>query len=74
MHTSHTCTHMYVSILGFTYKRFLMASKPVEDVLESPPGYPVHWVCPYLPTISEINCAIGERGAGHALCVFLNRD
>lgn len=51
-------THMYISILIFTYKYCLVASKQFENVFKMPAEYPIYWICPYLLVIIEINCAI----------------
>lgn len=53
---------MNTSVSGFTNKGFLMASKQFEDVFNSLLEYPIHWICPHLPSIIEINCAIDEQG------------
>lgn len=66
---------MYISVSGFTTKCFLMASKQFEDVFKSLLEYPIHWICPHLPSIIEINCTTDEKGGGALDVVFfLNRD
>lgn len=71
MHTYiYMYTYMYISESVFTYKCFLMTSKQFEDVFKSLPEFPIHWICPHLLNIIEMNCAINEGGAGTGAFFF----
>lgn len=49
-----------------------MVSKQFEDALKSLLEYPIHWICPPLPSIIETNFAVDEQGSG-ALDVFFSK-